>query len=249
MRSFNQSFAPITILSAALMLGACQTLVSDTSTEPSFEIWAADQSDTDPAGGGRLFIWNGAEISKNAQRAKPEVIDLAEAAKAADCQVGRRPHMLLANYTKPPTHVIISHTASPALFFVRVKDRTVAGCLEIDAHAATATPDNSMVIAADIGDQLLTKIRTDYRKETFEAIETLMLGQPEILTALGTKTAGPICLEFTADSRFAYVTLKMGGLLVIDVGSPDGRNPMTVAKVYPAATVPGIGCGAFRVAS
>ena len=37
------------------------------------------------------------------------------------------------------------------------------------------------------------------------------------------------------------------GALVVDVGSADGRKPMTVVKVYPASMVPGIGCGAFRL--
>ena len=250
MQDLKRSFATIAVVLVALILGACQTISSLTavSTPPSaFEVWAADQSDTDPAGGGRLYIWNGAELSRNASRARPEVIDLAKAARAAGCKPGKRPHMLMPNYTEPPSHVIIAHTASHSLFFVRVKDRRITGCLEIDAHSATATPDNRVVITANIGEQLLTKVRTNYENEDFEAVEELSLDKPGILEALGTETAGPICLEFTEDSRYAYVTLKKGGLLVIDVGSPDGTKPMRVVKVYPAATVPGIGCGAFRM--
>jgi len=59
--------------------------------------------------------------------------------------------------------------------------------------------------------------------------------------------ARPICHEFTSDSKFAYITLAGGGLLVVDVGSADGTTPMTVVKVYDKDTVPGIGCGVSRL--
>ena len=64
---------------------------------------------------------------------------------------------------------------------------------------------------------------------------------------LGTAVARPICHEFTSDSKFAYITLAGGGLLVVDVGSADGTTPMTVVKVYDKDTVPGIGCGVSRL--
>ncbi len=41
--------------------------------------------------------------------------------------------------------------------------------------------------------------------------------------------------------------MGQGGLLVVDVGSADASTPMEVVHVYPAATVPGLGCGAFRL--
>ena len=34
--------------------------------EAMFEVWAMDQSDTDPEGGGLLYIWEGESISENA---------------------------------------------------------------------------------------------------------------------------------------------------------------------------------------
>ena len=36
---------------------------------------------------------------------------------------------------------------------------------------------------------------------------------------LGTSVARPICHEFTTDSKFAYVTMAGGGLLVVEVGN------------------------------
>lgn len=87
------------------------------------------------------------------------------------------------------------------------------------------------------------KIETDYATNTYTLVETLPVAP--FAADLGTELARPICHEFIADSRFAYVTMAGGGLLVVDVQA----NPMEVAHVYPASTVPGIGCGAFRLPS
>ena len=54
--------------------------------EPSYEVWAIDQSGTESDGtGGLLYIWDGKDIFLNgAKSADPEIIDLAKAAKDAN---------------------------------------------------------------------------------------------------------------------------------------------------------------------
>ena len=71
--------------------------------EPSYEVWAVDQSGTESDGtGGLLYIWDGQDIFvKDAKDATPEIIDLAEAAKDANCDAPKKPHMILSNYTTP----------------------------------------------------------------------------------------------------------------------------------------------------
>lgn len=218
------------------------------SSGPSFEVWAFDQSDTQPDGGGLLYIWDGGDISHKARNATPEIIDLAQAAAEAECSVATRPHMAATNHSSPPSHVVLANVVSPGkIFFIGADSREVEGCVSGvgNSHAAIPTPDDSMVIVDDIAGQSLHKIETDYQNNSYTLVETLPLAP--FGDALGTPgNARPICHEYTADSAFAYVTMGGGGVLVVDVGSSDGTTtPMSVAHVYPATTAPGIGCGVF----
>ena len=231
--------------------------------EPSYEVWAVDQSGTESDGtGGLLYIWDGQDIFvKDAKDATPEIIDLAEAAKDANCDAPKKPHMVLSNYTTPKaSHVLLANVGSGNTFFIDIDSRTVVGCVNTvggfdgaggttNAHASVTSPDNSMAIVANIGAKdesgFLHKIQTNYTSDDYKLVETLALDQ--FSSDLGTAVARPICHEFTSDSKFAYTTLAGGGLLVVDVGSADGTIPMTVVKVYDKDTVPGIGCGVSRL--
>ncbi len=227
----------------------------------NYEVWALDQADTHADGGGLLYIWSGPALRApaGAQQAAdpaavaPEVYDLADAAIAAGCPVAKRPHMSLVNHSQPyPTHVIVANVASGDIHFFDVETRDIVGCVNVvdaggigtvQAHAAFATPDNSMVIVADMAGNALHKIATDYDNNQFELVETLNL-RP-YADQVGTESVVPICHNFTADSQHAYVTLAGGGVAVVGTGSGDGSTPMTVDHIYPADQVPGIGCGAF----
>ena len=130
---------------------------------PSFEVWAVDQSDTTAEGGGLLYIWDGVDISTNAREATPEIIDLAVAATNAGCAVAKKPHMVLANHTSPKaSHIVLANVGSGDTFFINIASRAIVGCVNTvggfsgvggsaATHAAAASPDNSMVIVADIG--------------------------------------------------------------------------------------------------
>ena len=231
--------------------------------EPSYEVWAVDQSGTASDGtGGLLYIWDGQDIFvKGANKADPEIIDLAKAAKDANCDAPKKPHMILSNFTTPKaSHVILANVGSGDTFFINIDTRAIVGCVNTvggfngaggttNAHASVASPDNSMAIVANIGAKdesgFLHKIQTDYTSDDYKLVGTLALDQ--FSNELGTAVARPICHEFTSDSKFAYITLAGGGLLVVDVGSADGTIPMTVVKVYDKDTVPGIGCGVSRL--
>tara|TARA_Y100000748_G_C15460874_1_gene474861 strand:- start:33 stop:1406 length:1374 start_codon:yes stop_codon:yes gene_type:complete len=264
------------ILSVSLMFAvACQdsqnenseeiSNVKNSSTLSSFEVWAVDQSGTssDPNAdfGGLIYIWDGKAISDNASTASPEIIDLAIAASEAGCNSPKKPHMVLSNYSSPkPSHMILANVGSGDTFFINIDTRTIVGCVNTvggfngaggttNAHASTASPDNSMVIVANIGAKgesgFLHKIHTNYTNNEYSLVETLSLDQ--FTNELGTSEARPICQEFTEDSKFAYITMAGGGLLVVDAGSADAKKPMSVAKIYDKNTVPGIGCGVARL--
>ena len=249
------------------------TASSSASSESFFEVWAVDQSGTSDGptydSGGLIYIWDGAAISENASEATPEIIDLVDAAAKAGCDAPKKPHMALANHTSNhpldfrfsrASHVILANVGSGDTFFIDIDSRSIVGCVNTvggfngaggtgNSHAATASPNSSMVIVANIGAKgesgFLHKIQTDYTNNKYTFVETLSLDQ--FSSALGTGVARPICHDFTADSEFAYVTMAGGGLLVIDVGSDDGTAPMNVVKVYDKDTVPGIGCGVARL--
>ena len=253
----------VTALGCASTEESTSTAVSDTgSNQPSFEVWAVDQSSTASYGtGGLIYIWDGSEISANASEATPEIIDLAKAAVAAGCDAPKKPHMILSNYTSPKaSHVVLANVGSGDTFFINIESRTIVGCVNTidgfngaggtaNTHASVASPDNSIAIVANIGAKdksgFLHKIQTDYTNDDYKLVETLALDQFSFY--LGTSVVRPICHEFTEDSKFAYVTLAGGGVLVIDVGSSDGTTPMSLATVYHSDTVPGIGCGADRL--
>ena len=229
----------------------------------AYEVWSVDQSGTASDGtGGLLYIWDGEDIFiDGAKKASPEIIDLAKAAKDANCDAPKKPHMILSNYTTPKaSHVLLANVGSGSTFFINIDSRAIVGCVNTvggfngvggttNAHASIASPDNSMAIVANIGAKdesgFLHKIQTNYTSNDYNLVETLALDQ--FSNELGTEVARPICHEFTSDSKFAYITLAGGGLLVVDVGSADGTIPMTVVKVYDKDTVPGIGCGVSRL--
>ena len=231
--------------------------------EPSYEIWAVDQSATENDGtGGLLYIWDGQDVFvKDAKDATPEIINLAKAANDANCEAPIKPHMILSNYATPKaSHAILANVGSGNTFFINIDSREIVGCVNTiggfngaggttNSHASVSSPDNSMTIVANIGAKdesgFMHKIQTNYSSDDYKLVETLALDQ--YTNELGTAVARPICHEFTNDSKFAYVTLAGGGLLVLDVGSSDGTIPMTVVKVYDKDTVPGIGCGVSRL--
>jgi hypothetical protein len=242
--------ALLTLLATALIAAGGLTAPAGAAEAERFEVWALDQADTVPGkGGGLLYIWTSEAIGSRPSAAKPTVIDLAAAAEAAGCPLAKRPHMVSGNHAGPPSHAIIANVGSGHIQFVDIASRKFVGCVEGtgNAHAAEATPDDSMVIVADLGGQKLHKIETDYRRNSFKRVETLSLATEKLKATVGTPEVKPVCHNFTADSRLAYVTLAGGGLLVVDVGTGDGGIPMKVAHAYPKMTVPGIGCGAFRL--
>jgi len=256
-------FKSLSGLVVLLMIFVMAVACSFPDMDPAYEVWAVDQSGTEDDGtGGRLYIWDGEDIFlDDAKKAKPEIIDLAKAAKDANCDAPIKPHMILSNHTTPKaSHVILANVGSGNTFFIDIASRDIVGCVSTiggfngaggttNSHASVASPDNSIVIVANIGAKdksgFLHKIQTNYTSNDYKLVETLALDQ--FTNELGTAVARPICHEFTSDSKFAYITFAGGGLLVVDVGSADGTTPMTVVKVYDKDTVPGIGCGVARL--
>jgi hypothetical protein len=117
----------------------------------------------------------------------------------------------------------------------------------VQAHAAVPSPDETYVVVANQNGKLLQRIETDYATNTFalEPDATLDLangttptGAPRQDPALRPDNA-PICPLIDAKSRVTFVTLRGGGLFVVD----SRATPMRIVAEYDKETIHGNGCG------
>lgn len=222
--------------------------------ERDYEAWIIDQSDTTTDGGGTLYIYGGAALSgPNAAEAAPEVIDLGgEAGRLCAEQTGsapQRPHMILFNPAN--THAIISFVASGHVLFLDASTREPISCIRLGGHAhphaAFPSPDENYAIVADADGKLVHRIRTDYRTNVFSLEEPATLNLATCTTPSGTSCENPdlrpdnapICPIIDGSSQFTFVTLRGGGLFVVD----STATPMAIVAEYDKATVHPNGCG------
>jgi hypothetical protein len=224
----------------------------------AYEVWAIDQSNSPGlAYGGTLYVWPDERFEKRRHAdAAPEKIDFAGAA-AALCQQKTganpvRPHMLAFNAAQ--THAIVSFVASGHVVFLDAKTRAPVDCIRTSAgaggarqvHFAIPSPDESYVSVANQNGKLFERIDTDYATNTFtlNAAAGINLvtcttpnGLPCESAALRPDNA-PICPIIDSTSRYSFVTLRGGGLFVID----SMATPMRIVAEYDKDTVHPNGC-------
>lgn len=246
-------------LGAALVLaiGVAAGMPVRADDGAAYEVWAIDQSGP----GGKLYIYDGAALAANPAAAVPEVIDLGSAVGPACTASGGTPtraHMLLFNAAN--THAILSYVASGHVVFIDVATRTTVGCVRASAgaggarqaHAAMPTPDDAHVIVANQNGKLLERIRTDYATNTYALEPAATLDLAGCVTPNGIPCQAPtirpdnapICPILDASGRLAFVTLRGGGLFVVDPRS----TPMRIVAEYDRANVHPNGCGGIQKA-
>jgi hypothetical protein len=258
------SLAACGLLAPLFFLGCSAALsASGTDSRRGFEVWIADQSDTRPGFGGQLLIYEGADlIGRNPALAKPiGRLDLAEAtADLCRAATGRnpvRPHMILFN--KEHTHAVLSFVASGHVVIFDAESRTPLNCFETtvgstgtrQAHAAFPAPDGSYVLVANQNGKRLERIDTDFKNNTFFHNSAATLDLLTCTTPSGQPCEHPdlrpinwtICPAVDSSSRYGFVTLRGGGLFVVDAKA----TPMKIVGEYDRATVKGNGCGAVEV--
>ncbi len=222
-----------------------------------YEIWVIDQADTTPDGGGTLYIYPGEALTGGpAARAVPEVIDLGGRVQGF-CRertgsVPRRPHMIAFDHTH--AHAIVSYVASGHLLFMLAATRAPVACLHVgeQAHAAFPSPDRSHVVVANQNGKLLQRIRTDYAANSFSLEPAATLDLARCRTPSGAACEdpllrpdnAPICPVIDSTGRLTFVTLRGGGLLVVD----STATPMSILAEYDRATVHPNGCGGAEAA-
>jgi DNA-binding beta-propeller fold protein YncE len=167
-----------------------------------------------------------------------------------------RPHMVLFN--RAHTHAMLAFVASGHVVVFDAAARRPLACLRTSesptgrqAHAAFPSPDGTYVLVANQNGKRLERIDANFTTNTFthNAAATLDLatcrtpsGMPCEAAALRPDNA-PICPVISESSDLAFVTLRGGGLLVVD----PRPTPMRIVAEYDMATVKGNGCGGAQV--
>jgi hypothetical protein len=235
------------------------TLTALASGKGKYEVWAIDQSNSPGTTfGGTLYIWDGHDLEnkRGASTAVPERVDLGGAA-AALCLASTganpvRPHMIAVNPSQ--THAIISFVASGHVLFVHADTRLPVACFRTSsgaggsrqAHMSTPSPDETYVTVANQNGKLLERILTNYQAGTFVHDLAATLNLSTCTTPNGVPCEGPairpdnapICPITESTSRFTFVTLRGGGLFVVD----SKATPMRIAGEYDRDTIHGNGC-------
>ena len=245
----------------ALMCG--EPAEAQRSRNTAYEVWIVDQSDTPGRDhGGRLYIFAGADLAgKSPGSAKPAaVVDLgAETAALCQQKTGAnpvRPHMVLFN--REHTHAMLAFVASGHVVVFDAAARKPLECVRTtqaptgrQAHAAFPAPDGSYILIANQNGKRLERIDSNFATNTFTHNPAATLDLATCTTPSGAACQAanvrpdnaPICPVVTDAGDLAFVTLRGGGMLVVD----PRPTPMRIVAEYDMTAVKGNGCGGAEV--
>ena len=226
-----------------------------------YEVWAIDQSNSPGRSyGGTLYVWDGQQLAAG-PGATPEVVDLGGAAATA-CQAATganpvRPHMVA--FDRGATHAVVSFVASGHVLFLDAASREPVACIRASAgaggarqvHFAAPSPDGGYVVVANQNGKLLERIDADFATGTFALNPAAAIDLAGCTTASGAPCQSPvlrpdnapICPVVEATGRYTFVTLRGGGMFVVD----SAATPMRIVAEYDRATVHPNGCGGVEV--
>lgn len=228
-----------------------------------YEVWVVDQSDSRGKDhGGTLYIYGAAAFRGDAAAspAPSATVDLgAETSAMCRERTGAnpvRPHMVLFN--REHTHASLAFVASGHVVLFDAATRTPVECIRTSksatgqqAHAAFPSPDGSYVIVANQNGKRLERIDANFAANTFSHNPQATLDLATCTTPSGAPCQAPdvrpdnapICPVVSEASDLAFVTLRGGGLLVVDPRA----TPMRIVAEYDRTTVKGNGCGGVEV--
>ena len=204
------------------------------SAEPAtaYEIWAMDQG---------THVVHIFDSSLNEIAA----IDLG-------AQGARVPHML--EFTSDQRYAFVASPSTGNVAVIRAADRQVVALVPTGprTHHAAVAPGDRAVIVSVIGapdapwDGRLVELEVDFENERFEVGRELVVADDPLFAARRSEfkeTAGPVCLGFTADGRYGYVTLgpglSEGGVVVLDT------EQFRLVAAYPVEQIRA-NCGTVR---
>ena len=227
---------------------------------PDYEVWVVDQSNSRGfAYGGSIHIYSRDALGGDSPMG--EVIDLsAETTNLCMGSTGAapvRPHMLF--FSAKRSHAVLSFVASGHVVVFDTERRAPVACLRSSvgaagarqAHAAVPGPNDEFIVVANQNGKRLERIDTDFGRNVYAFNPAAAIDLVGCTTPSGApcEAAGirpdnaPICPLVDRTSRYAFVTLRGGGLFVIDPKA----TPMRIVAEYDMATVRGNGCGGAEV--
>jgi DNA-binding beta-propeller fold protein YncE len=233
--------------------------LSSQAGQGQYEVWAIDQSNSPGTTfGGTIYIYDGHDLERGhaAADATPEKIDLGGAA-ASLCRTATgadpvRPHMIAVNASQ--THAIVSFVASGHVLFMDAATRTPLACVRTSigaggarqVHFAIPSPDESYVAVANQNGKLFERIDSNFSTNSFvlNAAAGINLATCTTPNGFACQDAAlrpdnaPICPVIESTSRFNFVTLRGGGLFVVDAT----QTPMQIVAEYDRNTVHPNGC-------
>ncbi len=224
-----------------------------------YEIWAIDQSNSSGLTyGGTLHIYDGKELERgqHGALAVPEKIDLAAgAAQLCFAKTGAnpvRPHMIAMNTSQ--SHAVISFVASGHVLIMNGHTREPVDCIRTSigaggarqVHFAIPSPDESYIAVANQNGKLFERIDTNYVTDTFALNTDATINLAACLTPNGVPCQlpdvrpdnAPICPVVESTSQYVFVTLRGGGLFVVEAK----ETPMQIVAEYDIETVHPNGC-------
>ena len=245
-------------VAAALLL---LPIAPTSASAQDFEVWLIDQSNSpDKAYGGRIHIYDGAHLNgNNASAATPtDVLDLGDETAALCAEQTSvnpvRPHMLAFNSTH--SHAILTFVASGHVVVFDAATRRPVACVRTSvgaggqrqAHAAQPTPDDAFILVANQNGKRVDRITTDYATNSFVLDDSLDLANGLTPNGVLREFAGrpdnaPILVVPDSTSTLAFVTLRGGGLFVVD----STTTPMKIVAEYDRTIVHGNGFGGAEV--
>ena len=183
-------------------------------------------------------------------------VDLGGAASALClAQTGAnpvRPHMLTMN--KASTHAIVSFVASGHVLFMDAQTRQPITCIRTSVgstgvrqvHQSFPSPDETYVAVANQNGKLYERINTDYNTNTFVLDHAARIDLATCTTPNGVPCQhadirpdnAPICPIIESTGVLNFVTLRGGGLFVIDAKA----TPMRIVAEYDKSTIHPNGC-------
>jgi hypothetical protein len=248
---------------AVAIVGTTGARSGEGGERASFEVWLIDQEDRLGTGVGTLHIFDGDELTHNARSAVPETIDLGgRVGSFCEKRTGStpaRPHMLVFNggddgRPSGNTHAVIAYVASGHVALLDAQERKPVECIDVgaQAHAAWPTPDQRHLIVANQNGKKLQRIATYYRNKSFRLEDEAEIDLAGCTTPSGAACQdpelrpdnAPICPRTTRDGAFTFVTLRGGGMFVVD----HNQTPMRIVAEYERSVIDDNGCGEMEAA-
>ena len=261
MKQFNKKNMRMKeVISLILVFVALMLAEVAAAKHPSYEVWAIDQSNSlGLAYGGALYIYDGEKLERGGRHAvmvAPKRIDLAGAAsELCFTKTGVnpvRPHMIAMNASQ--THAIISFVASGHVLIMDAKTRTPVECIRTSigaggarqVHFAIPSPDETYIAVANQNGKLFERIDTSYSNNSFTLNASAGINLATCTTPNNVPCQqadirpdnAPICPIIDATSQYVFVTLRGGGLFVVDAQ----KTPMQIVAEYDIKAVHPNGC-------